>query len=282
MKIVILGKGYVGNYIFNHLAQNKELDSVSIFSRSELDYSDPLELRKFIDIETTVINAAGFTGRPNVDEGELKKQLCWSLNVAMPLAINKACKAVGAEVIHITSGCIYTGYEKEWEEGDEPNFGVFSNESSFYSKTKHAFESLSDYGLNIRVRMPFCDTLHERSFLSKILNYDTLVDTLNSKTYIPDLCDFVEQYIVQGYQGHETINFSNGDPLNTSEIVDMMKEKGIANENWSWADWEGIDTKASRSNCILDTTRLKEQYHFNIRSEYDALELALDKIKLGL
>ena len=282
MKVVILGKGYVGNYIFNHLAQNKKIDSVNIYSRSELDYSDPLELRKFIDIETTVINAAGFTGRPNVDEGELKKQLCWNLNVAVPLTINTACKAVGAEVIHITSGCIYTGYEKEWEEDDEPNFGVFSNESSFYSKTKHAFESLSDYGLNIRVRMPFCDTLHERSFLTKILNYDNLVDTLNSKTYIPDLCDFVEQYIVQGYQGRETINFCNGDPLNTSEIVAMMVEKGIANENWSWADWEGIDIKASRSNCILDTTRLKEQYNFHIRSEYDALELALDKIKLGV
>jgi len=200
------------------------------------------------------------------------------LNVALPLRINKTCREVDASVIHITSGCIYTGYEKDWEEDDEPNFGLFSNDSSFYSKTKHAFENLSDYGLHIRVRMPFCDALHERSFLTKILNYDNLVNTLNSKTYIPDLCQFIEHYISEGFDGYETINFSNKDPLSTEEIVSMMKERGISNENWSWLDWEKLTIKANRSNCILDTTRLVEQYGFNIRSEFDALSLALDNI----
>lgn len=278
MKVIIVGKGYVGNNIFNLLSQNGYFDSVDIFSRSDLDYSDPFELRRVVDRDTVVINAAGFTGRPNVDEGEIRKELCWNLNVKLPLTLNKVCRDAKADIIHITSGCIFTGYEKEWEESDEPNFGIFSDDSSFYSKTKHAFENISDYGLHLRVRMPFCDTLHDRSFLTKILNYNNLVNTLNSKTYVPELCRFIEYYITEGYCGYETINFCNRDPLSTEEIVDLMRDKGIENDEWNWENWDKIPIKANRSNCILDTTKLVEQYEFNILSEYDALTRALDKI----
>ena len=278
MKAVIVGKGYVGNSIFNQLTQNDYFETVELFSRSELDYSDPFELRRVVNKDTVVINAAGFTGRPNVDEGEIKKELCWDLNVKLPLTLNKVCRDIGASIIHITSGCIYTGYEKDWEESDEPNFGMFSNDSSFYSKSKHAFESISDYGLHLRVRMPFCDALHERSFLTKILNYNNLVNTLNSKTYVPELCRFIEHYITEGYDGYETINFCNRDPLSTEEIVDMMKERGIQNDDWTWENWDKIPIKANRSNCVMDTTKVVEQYEFNIISEYEALSKALDKI----
>jgi dTDP-4-dehydrorhamnose reductase len=46
-------------------------------------------------------------------------------------------------VIHIGSGCVYSGYDKIYSEEDTPDFGSDSYESSFYSKTKDAFEKLS-------------------------------------------------------------------------------------------------------------------------------------------
>ena len=140
MRIIILGKGYVGTNLFNEL---NEKYNVSIFAKSELDYTDRwnfiMELTNTYDEETYVINCSGFTGRPNVDEGEHRKEECWKYNVVVPLELNKACKETGAEIIHITSGCIYSGYQKEWDENDTPNFGIYSDDASFYSKSKHAF-----------------------------------------------------------------------------------------------------------------------------------------------
>jgi len=288
MKIIILGKGYVGNNLYNHLIENLSshygptatTPTVDIFSKSELDYTDEWELSNEINSteQTYIVNCSGFTGRPNVDEAENRKEDCWKYNVQVPLLLNKVCKEAGAEIIHITSGCIFTGYEKEWDESDVPNYGMYSNVSSFYSKSKHAFESISDHGLHLRIRMPFCNTLHERSFLTKIYNYDSLVDSLNSKTYIPDLCAFIEHYIASGYSGRETIHFANKEPLSTKEVVDEMRSVGLVNENWSWVDWEGLDLKANRSNCILDITKLEQQYNWEMGRELDALKAALENI----
>ena len=130
--ILFLGAGYVGTELFKRA--NKEDNNYWLRSRQELDYSNSLELRKFIlnnDI-SYVINCSGFTGSPNVDEGELKKKKCWYLNVLLPLKLSKICKSIGVGYIHISSGCIYSGYEKEYVEQDEPNFGLYDN-SSFYS-----------------------------------------------------------------------------------------------------------------------------------------------------
>ena len=60
-------------------------------------------------------------GKPNVDEGELKKELCFELNTFGPLRVSNLCKTKNINYIHISSGCIYTGYDKCWEEDDEPN-----------------------------------------------------------------------------------------------------------------------------------------------------------------
>ena len=79
MNIIILGKGYVGNHLFNTLSEHSgrygERPNVQIFSKEELDYTDETSLMEEINTldDTYVINCSGFTGRPNVDEGEKKK-----------------------------------------------------------------------------------------------------------------------------------------------------------------------------------------------------------------
>ena len=286
MKIIILGKGYVGTQLYNTLnsysGRYGEKNNINLYSKSELDYTDSYTLLNEMNPleRNVIINCSGFTGRPNVDEGESKKEECWKYNVQVPLSLNKVSNEVGAEIIHITSGCIYTGYDKDWEEEDTPNFGIYSNSSSFYSKSKHAFETLSDTGLHLRIRMPFCNSLHERSFLTKIYNYDNLVDTLNSKTYIPELCNFIYHYIKEEYRGYETIHFANKEPLSTKEVVDQMIKAGLKNPNWSWKEMDELGMKANRSNCVLDTTRLEQQYNWDIATELSALNKALEKMLL--
>lgn len=280
--ILIIGAGYVGTKLFNHT--NKVTNKYWLKSRKDLDYSNEQELRRFIlnnDINY-VINCSGFTGRPNVDEGEIKKKECWELNVVLPLKVSKICKDLSINYIHISSGCIFSGYEKEFTEDDDPNFGLYGH-SSFYSKSKHAFETLNDYGCTIRVRMPFSDDLHERSYITKIFKYDNLINFKNSKTYIPDLCNFIE-YIIE----HKVItnrigviNFVNPDALDTMQVTDLMSVYEIENPKWAYVDPKLLKMVAPRSNCVLSIDKLKSLFpDFVIQTEKQALNNALANIKI--
>ncbi len=278
-RVLICGNGYVGGYVFAQLSKNTSLE-VTLESKATLDYTDEYYLRDYLEEQRFdyLINAQGYTGRPNVDAAERDKEACWKYNVQVPVMFNTVCRELHVQPIHITSGCIFTGYDKAWSEADEPNFGVFNSAASFYSTSKHAFESVSDNGITIRIRMPFCDNLNERSYLTKIHKYDNLISAVNSKTYIPELVDFIEQIIEDERKGHDIVHFTNPEPLETAGVVELMKEHGLENEDWSWVDLKDLNLAAGRSNCILDTTKLKEEYGFTMLTESEALRKALKAI----
>ena len=278
-RVLICGNGYVGGYVFAQLSKNTSLE-VTLESKATLDYTDEYYLRDYLKEQRFdyLINAQGYTGRPNVDAAERDKEACWKYNVQVPVMFNTVCRELHVQPIHITSGCIFTGYDKAWSEADEPNFGVFNSAASFYSTSKHAFESVSDNGITIRIRMPFCDTLNERSYLTKIHKYDNLISAVNSKTYIPELVDFIEQIIEDERKGHDIVHFTNPEPLETAGVVELMKEHGLENEDWSWVDLKDLNLAAGRSNCILDSTKLKEEYGFTMLTETEALRKALKAI----
>ena len=287
MNILILGKGYIGNYLNDRL---QKIASVDFQSRKWFNYTNVKSLANRVLYKQSptgrpgavpkydyVINCSGFTGRPNVDQAEEEKGLCYELNTFAPLRITNMCKLYDINYIHISSGCIYTGYDKPYTEEDEPNFGLLNEESSTYSKSKHAYELGSDHGLTLRIRMPFCDELHERSILTKLLNYDRLVNYVNSKTYIPDLVDFVEMLVQKGRstKTRSLLNFVNPKPLATDQVTDIMKKHGLYNTNWEWVHFEELNTKANRSNCVLSTEKLEKEYGFKLLDEEVAIEKAI-------
>tara|TARA_R110002020_G_scaffold378177_2_gene589238 strand:- start:146 stop:1000 length:855 start_codon:yes stop_codon:yes gene_type:complete len=278
-KILILGYGYVGGYLYTEL---KKKHDVVIIKKDFLDYTNSKDLIKFLKSSAFdyVINAFGFTGRPNVDEGELKPELCYELNTLAPLKLSAICQCFNINYIHISSGCIYTNYEKEYNEYDEPNFGFFNEESSTYSKSKHAFELGCDHGLILRVRMPFCDKLHDRSYLTKIKKYNNLIDLKNSKTYIPQLLDFVGKIIQENIETKEKdiVNFVQPNPLLTSDVTKIMEECKVFNSDWSWVQFEELNCIANRSNCVLSTEKLKNKYEFDVMDEELAIRTALNNI----
>jgi dTDP-4-dehydrorhamnose reductase len=229
----------------------------------------------------TVINCSGFTGKPNIDEAEHKKELCWKLNVESPLRINKICNDIGINYLHVSSGCIFDGYHKDWTEDDSPNYGMFSDKSSFYSKTKHAFELVSKdlKGVVLRVRMPFDSSSSRRNYLTKIRSYDNLINYRNSKTYIPDFCMFVEkllEYKCGFWSGREIYNVVNPQPLDTKEICEIMKTYGHYNGHWNFVPIEDLKIVAGRSNCVLDTTKSGQIY--KMKTEKEAIVESIEKL----
>jgi UDP-glucose 4,6-dehydratase len=276
--VLILGRGYIGNHLAQHLKQSE--DKIYQLGSEEFNYHNTSKLTKFIlnnKIET-VVNCSGFTGRPNVDEAESKKPKCWFLNVMSPLNINRACNILDVDYIHISSGCIYTGYEKEYTEKDDPNFGLF-DESSFYSKSKHAFELMS-VGLRnkiVRIRMPICNDLtNPRNYLKKIMEYPNLIDYVNSKTYIPELCGFIKALIEENpyHNGQDIYNVVNSGALTTNKIILQLNWHNEGNWNKLDPNWVGIeDLKiiAPRSNCVLDNSKAKKIYPLS--SELEILNM---------
>ena len=83
-----------------------------------------------------VINAAGYTGKPNVDACEAARAETLLGNTLLPQTIAHACAAAGNPWGHVSSGCIYSGAKVEVDgrlrvESDltRPELRAFADES---------------------------------------------------------------------------------------------------------------------------------------------------------
>lgn len=274
MNVLILGRGFVSTRLFNYLKSSSHIDSVHTLAQNIIDYTDHDVLRNYLKLNPgtdIIINASGYTGRPNVDACEHNKDACWKLNVVFPVMVESVCKENNIQFIHISSGCIYTGYERRWSEDDSPNFGLQNESSSWYSKTKHAAETMLDLSETIvlRIRIPFTKDNTPRNYLIKLLHYDNLISYLNSITCIEDFNIFVSTLISRNLQPG-IYNVVHDTPVSGREVIDILRANGINNPNWSFTNIENLDIIANRSNCILSTDKLIS-LNMNLPDVYDAL-----------
>lgn len=260
--IAIFGSGYVGSYLNNI----ETLKTIMYNKRDHMyDHADNLLDILRSDKPDYVINCCGYTGRPNVDACESDRQSCWNLNVNLAVTMAIVCKSLDIPFIHVSSGCIYTGYDNVFTEESEPNFGLTSDQSSWYSKTKHAAEySLKDLSAYVlRIRMPFCADDHERNFLNKVLKYDNLIDYRNSMTCIEDFAIFIENFIQKIHESNPKIrpgvyNVCNPGSISIKDIVRLFNSYGKVNASWKFVDIESLNLAANRSNCVLDCTKIEK------------------------
>lgn len=259
--ILILGKGFIGTELSNYFSAH-EIDH-EIYSRSMLDYTDAEKFRSFLEDNASkyyaVVSAFGYTGRPNVDGCEANKEDCWNYNVMYPVNVVKVANDFNLPVVHVSSGCIYNGYEKHFTEEDKPNFGLFADDSSYYSKCKHASEIMLDGHCVyiLRIRIPYTATHVPKNYFTKLVNYNDLIDMPNSVTSVYDLNSFIFKFLVLlGDLPGGIYNVVNPQPVKASEVVSLMRQYDIVNPNWNFIEVKDLKTKANRSNCILDTTKL--------------------------
>ena len=86
----------------------------------------------------------------------------------------------------------------------------------------------------------------------------------NSVTRVEDFCELVKKMLVKIGEGHfmiscdyGPINCVNEGTLTAREVVDVMKLHGLENPNHKFIELQDLKTKASRSNCVLLTDKLK-------------------------
>ena len=95
MFLVLGSTGYVGKYFLKYISSLGE--DVRGLSRVDFDYTDESKLVSLLKDEKPkfLVNAAGYTGKPNVDACEANKAECLLGNSVLPGKIRNACEEVG-------------------------------------------------------------------------------------------------------------------------------------------------------------------------------------------
>src|SRR5665213_2898245 len=308
--ILLLGaSGYIGEAFAKEL-QRRKIDFLAL-SRKQADYTRFDLLLEFLKSKKPefVINAAGYTGKPNVDACELHKADTLLGNTLLPQTIAHACAAEKIPWGHVSSGCIFSGAkivengkvraEKDFTrpelretvknspakihgftETDTPNFSFRDQPCSFYSGTKAlGEEAIANIGQSYvwRLRIPFDEFDNARNYLSKVQRYAKVYDNVNS---ISHRADFVRACLdlwkLRAPFG--TYNITNPGFVTTRHVVEaiekILKPKRKF-EFWvSDEEFYKVAAKTPRSNCVLDVSKLLAA-GVKIRGVEEALEDSL-------
>jgi dTDP-4-dehydrorhamnose reductase len=264
--IVLLGSsGYVGGEFIRQL-ESRSLPYVRI-RRSECDLYQPEFLaRKLEELGADfLINCAGYTGKPNVDACELHRSECLSANAVMPGKIAEACELADISWGHVSSGCIFTGSKPDgsgFVETDMPNFSFRTDNCSFYSGTKALGEELlSDRPKCFiwRLRIPFDHRDTPRNYLSKVLNYKTLLSATNSLSHLGDFVNAcLECWLRRVPSG--TYNVVNSGRVTTQRVTELLQEYLVPLRRFEFfrdeSEFMQLAAKTPRSNCVLDNGKI--------------------------
>lgn len=260
-KILILGKGYIGNRLQKEL--NCELSDRKIYSYKDAEE----EIKRFNpDI---VINCIGHTGI-NVDTCEKDLDKTLTANTFVPIILSEAALRNNIRLIHISSGCIYHYDYSKGSPIDEDKIPDFFE--LFYSRTKiYTEQSLSVLSkkypiLIIRLRVPLDNRPHPKNLLTKLIEYKKVIDIPNSVTYIPDFIKALKHLIEIDANG--IYNVVNKNALKYPELLDIYK-KYVPDFKYQIIDYQKLNLV--RTNLILSTEKL-EKTSFKVRDIHEVLE----------
>eukprot|EP00343_Euplotes_focardii_P007437 CAMPEP_0205819942 /NCGR_PEP_ID=MMETSP0206-20130828/2480_1 /ASSEMBLY_ACC=CAM_ASM_000279 /TAXON_ID=36767 /ORGANISM="Euplotes focardii, Strain TN1" /LENGTH=671 /DNA_ID=CAMNT_0053114115 /DNA_START=42 /DNA_END=2057 /DNA_ORIENTATION=- len=264
MRVLIFGRsGWIGSLLGK---QCEEKGITYRYASARLEDRRGL-LSEFEEFGPThVFNAAGKTGRPNVDWCEDNQAETLRSNVIGTMTLADVCDAANVHMTNCATGCIYEyddmhplGSGKGFTEEDPPNFS-----DSFYSKTKGLVEPMmAAYKtcLTLRFRMPITEDLeHPRNFIAKIAKYEKIVNIPNSMTVLPELLPVLVEMARRKLTG--VYNFTNPGVVSHNEVMDLYIKHYKPTKkyvNFTLEEQNEI-LKAGRSNNELDTTKLQKEF----------------------
>ena len=289
MNLILGANGYIAQAIIKEL-KSRQLP-FAMLSRAHVDYTDLKFLEhwmlnninhqasKYGNI--SIINCAGYIGKSNVDACEQNKGDAVEGNVVFPAMLSQFCADKGYLYTHISSGCIYSGYEKDFAEDDIPNFN-FQN-GSFYSGTKALAEKVvlqnNPQSYIFRLRIPFDEFESPRNYLTKLLSYDTLLDAKNSFSHRADFAKYTIDLIKKRVP-YGIYNITNKGSITTKEVISLIKKHKLSSKDFTF--FSNLDQFMSqvitpRSNCVLDTSKIEK--YIDIRTVKEAFVDAISRYK---
>lgn len=264
LKFLIYGRtGWIGGL----LGQICEKQGISFeYANGRLENRAQIQM----DIQnvkpTHVFNAAGVTGRPNVDWCESHKPETIRTNVVGTLNLADVCREQGLLLMNFATGCIFE-YNDAHPEGSGIGFKEEDSSNftgSFYSKAKAMVEELLKEFENVctlRVRMPISSDLsNPRNFITKITRYNKVVNIPNSMTVLDELLPISIEMAKRNCRG--IWNFTNPGVVSHNEVLEMYRD--YIDSDFKWVNFNLEEQAkvivAPRSNNELDTFKLKGEF----------------------
>jgi 3,5-epimerase/4-reductase len=290
--IVLLGSsGYFGRAFAAEMRRRGQ--SFIPLARRAFDYTrfDYLfdYLRKMKPV--FLINASGFSCRPEEDGLEAAREQAMLANALLPQMIARVCLMTKTPWGHLSCGSIYTGakileegqtrvepdlsrpglremFEKQpqlftgFNELDAPNFCFRHPPSSFHSGTKAlAEEAIRDIGQSYiwRPRLAFNDLDHPRNFLWQFQHEANPGDTIDSLSHTEDCVRAcLDLWKIGAPFG--TYNMTNPGAATTRHLAETMRRAGQLPRpldfQASQEETARAGGKAPQSHCILDVSKL--------------------------
>lgn len=290
--ILLLGAtGYIGQAFAREMQRRKKC--FIPLSRGAFDYTQFELLFEYVRHirPTLVVNAAGYSGRPNRDACENERMATFKANTLLPQTVSRVCLLTNTPLGHVSSGCIYSGakvsrrgviriernlntpelrdlFESHPErfsgftELDDPNCTFREGPCSFLSGTK----ALAEEGLRSnpqafvwRAQLPFSHENVEGNLLTRLSKYERVLDQVVSLSQVEDFAraclDLHERDASFG-----VYNVVNPGAVTTRQVVEAMEQAfGVtgAFEFWkSDEEFYSSDARAHRSAAILDSGKL--------------------------
>jgi dTDP-4-dehydrorhamnose reductase len=282
---LLFGKnGWIGGMLINMLrAQGKTVHLAD--SRTENRAAVLAEIEKYKP--THILNAAGVTGRPNVDWCESNRVATIRANVIGSLTMADICEEKHIHHCLFATGCIFE-YDDEhviggkgFTEEDTPNFA-----GSFYSETKGYVEQMLKVypnTLTLRVRMPISDDLSPRNFITKIVKYDKVVNIPNSMTVLTEMLPLALIMAERGITG--IMNFCNPGAISHNQCLALYKQ--YVDPDYTWSNFNLEEQAkvivAARSNNTLDHSKLVATLpDIHIDDIHTAMEKCMQRMRANL
>ncbi|MCL4441572.1 MAG: sugar nucleotide-binding protein [Firmicutes bacterium] len=257
MKILIIGKGYIGGRCAQRWPD-------AVVSESMINTVD--DARKILDEfkPDAVLNAAGVRGKPNVDWCETNQMETILGNTVLPILLAQACQERQTYLLHIGSGCVFYGPSPDpagWKEDD------FGNPKAVYSRTKWAADlvlsTLPNVGI-ARIRMPMDWVPSPGNIIDKLATYEKVIDVENSLTVIEDMVEVFRQLLERKAEG--IFHVTNPGTIKHREIVALYQELVGPAKVKEWISeeelvTEGLAKKVRSTNKLQSNNLAKFDIH---------------------
>lgn len=262
MKVLVFGsKGWIGMQCVPLI---KESGHEVVESTVRADDIEGIEELIKIYSPTHILSLIGRThgdGYSTIDYLELPGKLKENVNdnLFAPLVLLQICKKHDIHYTYMGTGCIFSGFDKQYDEDDIPDF-FGSSYSTVKGYTDRLMHFDADKVLNVRIRMPITNIDNPRNFISKICRYNKVCSVPNSMSVLPTLLPLLVTMMNDKRTG--TVNLTNPGCISHNDILSMYRTYVDPTFTWRNFTLEEQNTilLSQRSNNVLATIKLEEWF----------------------
>jgi dTDP-4-dehydrorhamnose reductase len=281
-KVLVIGIGFLGNYIVKQLKTNNFVTLGTKISKtsktSSLDITQKQDLEKII-LEFNpdcIINCAASV---DVDFLEKLPEMAYSINSDGVKNLAELSNKYSKRIIHISTDSIFDGIQGNYNENDIPNpINVYGKSKEIGEKylrnihQNHVIIRTNFYGIHNEGKFLFDWIKSSLESKKQISGFD---DVIFSPVEIGNLSEIIQEFVVNDFNG--TVNISSNDMITKYDFA--IKIAKCFNYDPSLIRKKSIDSfnfiaKRPKNTSLDNTYALKI-----LKSKILSVDDGLDKIK---